>query len=485
MTRIAETPAKALTLCFAILSSLLIGAGSYAQTLADLAGDWKGALSVNGSPVPLVLHLQVDDKGGANGTLDSPAQNAFGLPAEDFKLERKTFSFKAPSVGGSFSGFVNDAYSEIKGEWRQGPGALPLTLQRADAKGAAATPKAPARPQTPQPPFPYREENFTFSSADDGVSLAGTLTLPHPNGPDGDGPNGDGPYPAAVLISGSGPQDRDSEIFGHKPFLLLTYALTRAGIAVLRYDDRGTGASGGDFSQATTYDFADDARGAATTLKRDPRIDKARIALIGLSEGGVVAPIAHNAGADAAALVLLSAPILPYAEFIIDQVRDSALAAGASPAAAGVAAAQQQQIIDAALAAGEDPKAIASAVETALIKLGAPADQAKQQAAVFGSPWLSTYLRLDPRPELQEASVPTLALWGDKDVQVKAAKNAAALKSVATSGAVETVILPGLNHLLQPAETGAVSEYGQIETTMDEDALRLITDWTAQALAPK
>ena len=446
------------------IATVVSGSPGGAEPTADLTGDWEGVLTVEGGGLPLVLHL-AEEQGRLRATLDSPAQGAFGLGVTEVEVEDGHLYFRVPSVGGSFRGELRAERFEIWGTWRQGALALPLTFRRSEVAADASG----GRPQEPQPPFPYLLEGLRFASAAEGITLAGTLSLPRAAGP----------HPALVLVSGSGPQDRDSTLFGHKPFRVVADHFTRRGYAVLRFDDRGVGGSSGTFETATTYDFVQDVIGATRALEVHPRIDGRRLTLLGHSEGGVTAILAANRGAVARCLVLVSAPALPYSEFVVDQVRAQSVLAGDASRTTRQKVRAQRRIVDAALSAGAAPANIMAAVELELTRLGVPPAQARRQAMPFGSPWMAKFLRLDPRRELEAVAVPVLALWGELDSQVDAARNAAALRDALGEKPHQTVILDGLNHLMQPATTGALQEYGAIETTFSTVALTRIETWLA------
>jgi hypothetical protein len=333
------------------------------------------------------------------------------------------------------------------------------------APGAAAP--VPDRPQTPHPPFPYQVRDVSFAGGA-GEMLAGTLSQPP----------GAGPFPAVVMIAGSGPQNRDETVEGHKIFLVIADRLTRAGIAVLRYDKRGVGGSKGSYVTATTADFAADAEAAAGWLRTQPGIGK--LGLIGHSEGAEIAPIVANEDPKVAFVVLLSAPGLDGAQTILSQQRAVLLASGASPAEVEAKEALEQRVLEAVRAA-PDPAAAQAAAAKTLAEAGVPAEQAAAEARQVASPWYRQFLDDDPAPALRKLRQPTLVVAGSKDLQVLPDLNLPVIRAaLASNKATKIVEFDGLNHLLQPATTGAPSEYGTIPITVDPAALDLITDWVTK-----
>jgi pimeloyl-ACP methyl ester carboxylesterase len=338
----------------------------------------------------------------------------------------------------------------------------------------------PKRPQNPKPPFPYAVEEIKFdNSKAPGVTLAGTLTIP----------KGDGPHPAVVLISGSGQQDRDETIAEHKPFWIIADHLSRNGIAVLRYDDRGFAESTGDASTATLVDFASDAYAAVRWLTEQPEIDAQRIGLIGHSEGAVIAPLVASEHPDKIDfLVLLAGTGVKGSEVVVHQLGLILAAAEAEPE---LIEAQQQaaRTQHAALlgAAPEDAKAaVEQVIRAALDELPSYEREAlgDMEAAIalqveaLASPWMRHFLAYDPIPTLKRVKVPVLILAGDKDLQVDPEQNLPPMKTaLAKNKRVEMVRFPGLNHLFQPATTGAPSEYGLIEQTIAVEVLDRMTTW--------
>lgn len=350
-------------------------------------------------------------------------------------------------------------------------GAIALAaIQDATAKGAALN-----RPQEPKKPYPYDEEEVGYENKRDGVKLAGTLTFPR----------GKGPFPAVLLITGSGPQDRNESLLGHKPFLVLADYLTRQGIAVLRVDDRGVGGSTGSTLNSTTENFAADVTAGIEFLKTRKEIDPKQIGLIGHSEGGLVAPMVAAQNGDVAFIVLMAGAGLTGEEVLYKQ---GAMIMKANGASAGQLAKQRatQESMFKILKEEKDPAAAEKRLREELSKSLTEEEKKKSEQTIAvhiklaNTPWFRYYLTLDPRPALRKVKCPVLALNGENDLQVSANENLreieAALKAGGNNdGAI--VRLPKLNHLFQTSETGSPNEYIKIEETIAPVALRTIGDW--------
>jgi pimeloyl-ACP methyl ester carboxylesterase len=429
---------------------------------SDLDGAWEGVLDA-GQKLPLILHLTTT-KDGLGATLDSPAQGASGIAAVA-RREGSAFSFKIAMIGAQFEGTISKDLSAIEGTFSQSGGQFPLTLKRGGA--ASPKPEPPKRPQDPAKPYPYRAEDLRYPNATAGIQLAATLTIPP----------GKGPFPAVTLITGSGQQDRDESLMGHKPFLVLADYLTRHGIAVLRSDDRGAGGSGGDFAASTTIDFATDAEAAVAYLKTRPEVDPHRIGLVGHSEGGLIAPMVAARNHDVAFIVMMAGTGVPGDQIIVAQVIAGSQAAGMSQAAAETAGAQQKRIVD--LVIHEKDEAVLKQKLQAELK-----DLPEMQfAGVFRqltSPWYRFFLTYDPAATLKKVNCRVLAINGSKDRQVPPALNLPAISAALKAGGnthFEIDELQGLNHLFQHAKTGAVTEYAQIEETFAPEAMEKIATW--------
>jgi pimeloyl-ACP methyl ester carboxylesterase len=443
---------------------------------AGIAGSWQGNLIVPGGSLRIVFNITEKPDQTLTATLDSPDQGALGIAVSEVTLTGDSLDLKASAIGGAFAGrLVSD--SAIEGIWVQGGGKFPLTLTR------LAKPIEMNRPQEPKPPFPYVAEEVTFKNAGAAVTLAGTLTKP----------KGKGKFPVAVLITGSGPEDRDEAIFGHKPFLVLADYLTRRGIAVLRFDDRGVGKSTGAFAKATSRDFATDVEAAVAYLKTRKDVNLKQIGLIGHSEGGLIAPMVATEYPGIAFVVMMAGPGVNGEEIIYRQSELIARAQGAADTTIAQQDALQRRVftiikrnLDSAATAIELNR-LASEADSIARARGEQPDSAlklaiAQQIQTVQSPWFRYFLTYDPKPALLKLTCSVLAIYGSKDLQVEPAQNMPVLEDAfRTSKHPDWLVkeLPGLNHLFQTANTGSVNEYAQIEETMSPLALELIGNWVA------
>lgn len=443
------------------------GAKKPGDAVASVEGVWQGALEANGLRLRFQLHVTHDDQKQLLAALDSPDQGISGLPAVRVSQKLNVFHFEIPVVQGVYEGTLNAAKSLISGNWTQGGITHNLNFQRSDQLVELL------RPQTPKKPYPYREEEVTFDNAKAQVSLAGTLTLP----------SGQGPLPAAILIAGSGPHDRDEDVAGHRPFLVLADHLTRKGIAVLRYDKRGIGKSTGNFDQATTEDFASDAAAALDYLKSRKEINVKKMGLIGHSEGGLIAPMIASRTSDVAWVVLLAAPGLKGEQIMLLQSELILKAAGFDDER--IAKARDFSLQSYALARKErDPEVLETKLTELVDSTGMsttlPPTTLKPQAKLMTSAWFRFFLDYDPMPALKKTQCPVLALNGDKDLQIASKENLAQIEKALQEGGnkdFETHELAGLNHLFQHAPTGSPIEYGGIQETFAPEALTFVSDW--------
>jgi len=448
-----------------------------AQTQTDksrLAGNWAGKLKIQTTELRLVMNISVNAGDSLIITLDSPDQGASNLPTSKTILNGDSLSVFLKSIGGKFIGKIDPDVKVINGFWKQGGMSLPLILTRQDSKITIN------RPQEPKPPFPYQSLEVKIPNVAAKIELAGTLTMPE----------GSGKFPAAILITGSGPQNRDEELMGHKPFLVIADFLTRQGFAVLRYDDRGVGQSTGDFKSATSFDFATDAYAAVQFLKTRPEIDSVKIGLIGHSEGGIIAPIVASQHPEVAFVVLLAGPGLTGEQILLLQEALIAKAEGSDDKSIRENDKLSRDIYAALKKNPDNDKAALKITKiiTDFNKKHASDTSYRQltdneitaQVSSLTSPWFRCFLTCNPEAYLTRVKCPLLALNGSLDLQVPSKENLQAIEKALIFGGNSTYMieeLPGLNHLFQTATTGSPAEYAKIEETISPAALDLIGKW--------
>lgn len=404
-------------ICFA--ASMIVTTLAAAR---DIAGDWSGKLQAGSIALKLVFHIPVDDSAV---TMDSPDQGAFGIEGETVALTNDSISFRIPKLMMTYNGALKDG--KLEGTFQQGGLKIPLVLERGVEK--------PKRPQTPQPPFPYKKEDVTISNTAASSSLSGTLTIPE---------NADASTPVVVFVSGSGLQNRDEELFEHRPFAVIADYLARNGIASLRYDDRGCGKSTGDVANATTADFASDAKAAIEWLRGQKRFGKTGI--IGHSEGGIIAYMlgAEKKGPDF--IISLAGSAVKGAEIIAYQNKYSMMKAGI-------------------------PEKSAEEKAKAAVK----------HLSMQSNPWMKYYLEYDPAAALGSLKIPAFIVYGEKDMQVPPALNIELAKRLAKKAEIREYA--DLNHLMQHAETGDMSEYSTIEETISPELLSDIVTFIRSLLS--
>jgi pimeloyl-ACP methyl ester carboxylesterase len=423
----------------------------------------------------VVFHIQKDNLGKYNSTMDSPDQGAKGIQTESTTISNDSITIKIPMIRGYYTGKINYDSMKINGKWNQGGMSMDLSVSKTEKFEEAK------RPQEPKPPYPYKSEDVTFENKIDSLTLAGTLTLPD------SGSN----FPAVVLITGSGAQNRDEELLGHKPFLVIADYLTRNGFAVLRYDDRGYGKSTGNFATATTEDFVKDALAAVEYLKSRGEINHSKIGLIGHSEGGLVAPMAAVKSNDVAYIIMMAGPGLPGDSILILQSELIQRAEGNNDEDIQKSLRVNRKIYSLIKNIDDNEtlrKKISDVLDSEISnmtddeksKLGDIQIFKDMQLKTLTSPWFEFFIKYDPRPVLEKVKCPVLAIDGEKDLQVPGVENLAAIERAlkkAGNKNFETVLLPGLNHLFQTTKTGAPSEYGAIEETISPEALKTMLEW--------
>jgi uncharacterized protein len=429
---------------------------------------WSGTIELPGAVLSFHVALRQDGERWV-GTIDTPEQGARGMPLDGIEVDPRRVVFGVGAVGAKWTIALDEHGEPSSCRLEQRGMTLECGVAAISAERYAELTAIP-RPQMPQPPFDYDAIEVTFENAAAGTRLAGTLTIPR----------GGTPRPVLLLVSGSGPQDRDCTLLGHKPFWLIADHLARQGIAVLRVDDRGVGGSTGDRSTATTADFVGDALAGIEFLRKEPRIDPKRIGILGHSEGGIVAPAVAVANKDVAFVVLFAAPGLPGADLIVQQVEDLTRATGVAEDEVKRAGALQREVMDIVLAGGPDPELRAKLRKHLAGRPGVDDAALDVQIAQLTTPWYRHAMAYDPRPVLRKLKAPTLIVGGELDLQVNTARNVPAITKALRAGGNRKVTvhrLAGLNHLLQHAKTGLPMEYQTIEETMAPEVLKLLAQW--------
>ncbi len=444
----------------------------------DIAGRWQGFLNAGGTNIRLVFNVNKNADNTYTTTFDSPDQNAFGIKCNSTSVVKDSLTAAVDVAHIIYKGLW-DGKDGITGIFKQNNISFTLNLKRNDL----------IRPQTPKPPFGYYTEDVEYDNTAKTLHYGATFTRP----------NGSGKYPAVIIITGSGTQDRDGTLFGHKVYWVLADYLTKNGIAVLRVDDRGAGKStiGPDGTNVTSESFSYDVEASLNYLESRADVDKKHLGLIGHSEGGIIAPMVAARRKDVSFIVLWGAPAIGGAKINTQQAGQALRQRGVDSASAKAYMDLNDQVL---------PLFKTSANKTELEKNAQPVignwlktqskstldglslanDTANRQALVgvyanlYTTPWLRFFFTYDPATDLSKVKCPVLAINGAKDVQVDAESNLTAIKAILTkSGNKDFKVeeLPHLNHLLQDANTGDVSEYEQIQETMSPEALNIISTW--------
>lgn len=449
---------------------------SFAQTEVNfednLVGIWQGKIEIKGISLRIVFNITKDVEGKLTATMDSPDQRIEGIPVEEVTFKDGVLHLEVKSARGFFEGKVQEDFLSIEGELNQAGNSFPLVLERVEEIAKIN------RPQEPKKPYPYKEEEVTYENKDAGITLAGTLTFPFEKGP----------FPAVLLITGSGAQDRDESEVTHKPFLVWADYLTRLGIAVLRVDDRGVGGSTGDFLQATSEDFAGDVLAGIEYLKSRKEIDPRQIGLIGHSEGAIIAPMVAAQSPDVAFIVMMAGTGLTGEEISYLQSALILKVNGVSDELITKSRALQESIYTAFKKEKDDAVAaeeLHEIIENAKLQLS----EEEREEILFGAfieapikliPWYRYFLTYDPKIALMKVKCPILAINGEKDLQALPKESLQSIEEALIAGGNKDYNLkelPNLNHLFQTTQTGAPSEYGQIEETIAPEALDLMGKW--------
>jgi pimeloyl-ACP methyl ester carboxylesterase len=421
----------------------------------------------------LIFNFSVNDQDSLKASMESPDQGSGIIPLGTVKLDGDKIEVAAPVIGGKYTGTITGE-KKIEGNWEQMGRVFPLVLEKQDS------PFKLNRPQEPKPPFPYQSEEVTFRNEGGAFNLAGTLTIPE----------GNGPFPAAILITGSGAQNRDEELMGHKPFAVIADHLTRNGIAVLRYDDRGVGKSQGDYSKATSADLATDAEAAFRYLATRKEIAIGKTGFIGHSEGGLIAPIAVALEPSVGWLVSLAGPGVPGDMLLHKQNEEISRAMGGTEEEISSAIKINKKLFGILKKTDDNSIAEEKIIKTytkELNKMKVPAEILNERVnnlkLTFGASsytWFRFFIKADPTEYWSKIKSPVLILNGEKDLQVNSAINTAGIAAALNKGGNnlhKTVTFPGLNHLFQSCETGLPGEYGTIEETISPEVLNAMTLW--------
>lgn len=439
----------------------------------NFEGNWLGSLKIGPASLRIVFKISKTEKDSLKAILNSPDQTDRDIPVNKVIVVGDSIKLFVNVIGGSYKGKLTDTL--LDGMWNQGGREFPLSLSRTNKIVELN------RPQNPKRPYPYKEEEVRIINKNAKVTLAGTFTYPET------GEN----FPAVVLVTGSGPQDRDESLLGHKPFLVLSDYLTRHGIAVVRCDDRGIGKSTGSFSAATTKDFASDALACVEFLKSRKEIDKNHIGIIGHSEGGIIAPMVADRTKDVAFIVLMAGPGINGEKILELQSKLIAKAEGVSDVEINKMTQLNSKLYKIATGIKDSLKASAeinkilddyynSLDDSTKNAPGNTLEVLHEQTKTILSPWFRFFLSYEPKESLSKLKIPVLAVNGEHDLQVPPKENLAAIETAlkqAGNKNYKLVEIPKLNHLFQTSETGSPNEYNKIEETIAPVALRTISDW--------
>jgi len=436
----------------------------------DILGSWMGTLRVGDLELRIAYTIEEDQDGSLSATLHSLDEVVYDIPVNDIQYQDNQLTLISEAAQSTYEGRLVSGRNSIyfDGQWKQAGLSFDLDLRPVEE-----IPR-PIRPQDPQPPFPYEQQEVVFENIPAGIQLAGTLTVPE----------GPGPFPVLVTISGSGSQDRNSTFFEHKPFWVIADYLARLGIAVLRYDDRGVGGSTNSETEATTADLAGDVQAAVSFLMDHPDIDPNRIGLIGHSEGGIIAPMVATEIDEIAMIVLLAGPGVPGSKILLDQNEDILRAQGASEQYIETWLTYLSRVFEILHDYPGDAEAKEKIREAFVQTYGQSSPQElENEVEVWISAWMRFFVLYDPAPTLAQVTCPILALFCERDIQVNVSQNLPVMEAIlAQAGHTDYLVheLPELNHLFQTAQTGVIEEYAQIEETFSPIALDLIGAWVSE-----
>ena len=454
-----------------LLASNAFGQNGFKQEV--LIGTWLGKLHVQNFEMRLVFNISVDANGVLTSTMDSPDQGANGIKMGKLEFKSGKLKINAPAILAYYEGTLVSKDS-MNGNWFQSGQSFELPLKKQREEFSIR------RPQEPMPPFNYKIEEVKFKNEKANHTLAGTLTIPE----------SEGPFPAVILISGSGAQNRNEEIFGHKPFFVIADYLTKRGIAVLRYDDQGVGASGGSQMNTTSEDFSFDAEAAFKFLKSDSRINLDAIGFAGHSEGGLIAPMVISRNPEVGFFISLAGPALIGSEILLLQSKALGIANGGTTEIIQKELDQNKALFEILSSENNNVKAKEQMKATILASLkndDKSQEEIEKEVKAFdqGFPlvvinWMRYYVKTDPADFLYKIKCPVLVLNGDKDLQVVSKENLKAYEVIFKDTGLndfKLVALKNHNHLFQNCNTGLPSEYSKIEQSFSPEALEIMALW--------
>ena len=472
-----------------IFAALFLSAFGFGQ---EITGNWEGNLNVQGSEIPIVFHISKDSSGKLTATFDSPKQKAFNLTCNQVAINGDSVILYMNIIKGKYAATLQAGNKQMNGSWFQGPGSLPLNVTKTSDIVSTRMVK---RPQTPKAPYPYLSENVAYNNTNKNIRFGATFTapIPDPNTQYAKTPV----YPTVILITGSGKQDRDETIFDHKPFAVIADYLTRHGIAVLRVDDRDMGSTTGDFNTATTADFAKDVEAGIAYLKTRKEVDTTHMGLIGHSEGGIIAPMLASSRKDIKFIVMLAGPGVKITELMEQQAVDVLAKSDLPSTALDKYRILYRNMVTTILHSKDNTIAMKESAKvftawqkgldsTMLLNITGVSDQKSMNEFIRGfvmqlhSPWFNYFMRINPASYLSKVQCPVLALNGEKDIQVAATPNLAAIKNALKNNSSKKVVIremKDLNHLFQHCKTCSVPEYDELEESFSPEVLEIIANW--------
>lgn len=438
---------------------------------------WEGKLNIQSFTVQITLKIFRNGDGSRGALLDIPDLNGINMKVGSLIITSDSLKFEVPMLLSSYSGQLDKSALSANGVFKRSLKSFPLELIKVDRP----TELKRMRPQTPAKPFSYNEEEITFENKTTNISLTGTFTYPK-EGTD---------FPAVVLVSGSGPQDRDETFFDHKPFLVIADFLTRKGFAVLRYDDRGFGKSKGIFKGATSKDFAEDALSAVEYLKSRKETNKNKIGIMGHSEGGLIATMCAARSKSVSFIVLLAGTGVPGKDLLVRQDQLLGKSEGKSEREINITTEIDKLLYEIMASDIDSANAVNKAKEVIEKYTASLSEEEKKSPELeknamavnieqSAGPWFRFFLRYDPRIDLEKLKIPVLALNGEKDIQVDPKQNLPEIKKSldkAENKKHKIVELQGLNHLFQSVKIGTTSEYKDLDETFSVKALEIINEW--------